>query len=144
MKRSLSASGYGVPNVFSLVAGLAAYREGSSWLEELLGYLRSNRRFLAEFLAERLPAVGLSSTEGSYLAWLDMRAILEEVGEGGGEGELVRELEEEGRVRLSPGSDFGAEGAGFLRLNFACPRSLLEEGLDRMASTIGGRLGRGS
>jgi cystathionine beta-lyase len=139
MKRALSGSGYGVPNAFSLVAALAAYREGGAWLEELLAYLRGNAGLLRAFLSESLPDVGLSPVEGSYLAWLDLRARLAGRGEGRDEAPLARALEDEGRVRLSQGSDFGAEGSGFLRLNFACPRSILEEGLRRMASILGSR-----
>jgi cysteine-S-conjugate beta-lyase len=137
MKRALSGSGYGVPNVFSLVAGLAAYREGGAWLEELLAYLRGNVGCLGGFLSERLPDIGLSPVEGSYLAWLDLRARLASPGEGRDEGPLAAALEDVGRVRLSPGSGFGAEGSGFMRLNFACPRSILAEGLRRMASILG-------
>jgi len=137
MKRAISAWGFGQPNAFSLAAALAAYREGGPWLDELLAYLKGNYRFLLDFLAERLPDIGVSSVEGSYLAWLDLRALLEGRGEGFGEEALSRRLEEEGRVRLSPGSGFGKEGSGFLRLNFACPRSLLAEGLERMARCIG-------
>jgi cysteine-S-conjugate beta-lyase len=139
MKRALSGSGYGVPNAFSLAAGLAAYREGGAWLDELLVYLGGNLGLLGDFLAERLPDIRLSPVEGSYLAWLDLRALIESRGEGEDVRPLARSLEDEGRVRLSPGSDFGAEGSPFLRLNFACPRSILAEGLRRMASTLGSR-----
>lgn len=136
MKDALSAAGFSQPNVFSLAAASAAYRGGSEWLGELLEYLRGNYRFLKDFLARELPEIGLSELEGSYLAWLDMRALLAKRGEGGDERPLAERLEEEGRVRLSPGSGFGAEGAGYLRLNLACPRSILEEGLERAAACI--------
>jgi cystathionine beta-lyase len=132
MKRAISAWGFGLPNVFSLTAAEAAYREGGPWLDALLGYLRGNCRFLSGFLESRLPKVGMPPVEGSYLAWLDFRPLLRERGEGRDESELALRLEEEGRVRLSPGSGFGAEGAGYLRLNFACPRSILEEALGRL------------
>jgi cystathionine beta-lyase len=136
MKRAISAWGFGLPNVFSLTAALAAYREGGGWLDELLLYLKGNCRLLSDFLSARLPGIGVSPVEGSYLAWLDLRALLERRGEGSDEKPLAQTLEEEGRVRLSPGSDFGKEGSGYLRLNFACPRSILAEALERMARTI--------
>jgi cystathionine beta-lyase len=138
MKRAISAWGFGLPNVFSLIAALAAYREGETWLDELLAYLKGNRRFLLDFLSARLPDIRVSPVEGSYLAWLDLRVLLEKRGEGLGEALLAQKLEEEGRVRLSPGSGFGKEGSGYLRLNFATPRSILAEGLERMAKTISG------
>jgi cysteine-S-conjugate beta-lyase len=127
MSRAISAWGFSLPNAFSLAAALASYREGGPWLDELLAYLRGNYRFLAGFLAARLPSLGLAPMEGSYLAWLDCRQD---------DAALARRLEEEGRVRLSPGSGFGKEGSGFLRLNFACPRSILEEGLERAARIL--------
>lgn len=136
MRRAFSAAGFSQPNVFSIAAASAAYRAGGSWLDALLEYLRGNYRFLLEFLARELPEVGVSALEGSYLAWLDVRGILRARGEGSDELPLAKRLEEKGRVRLSPGSLFGAEGAGYLRLNLACPRALLREGLERMARGI--------
>lgn len=127
MRRAISAGGFGEPNIFSLAAAQAAYREGGPWLDELLAYLRGNLAFIHDFLGTRLPEVALSQVEGSYLAWLDFCAD---------DKALALRLEETGRVRLSPGSGFGREGSGFLRLNFACPRALLAEGLDRIAKTI--------
>jgi cystathionine beta-lyase len=134
MRRALSAGGFGPPNAISLAAALAAYREGGPWLDELLAYLSANNGFLSGFLASRLPEVLASPLEGSYLAWLDFRAVLEKLGLD--DTRLEKKLEEEGRVRLSPGSGFGAEGRGWMRLNLACPRSLLEEGLERAARAI--------
>ena len=136
MKRAISAWGFGQPNAFSLAAALAAYREGGPWLDELTAYLRGNYRFLLDFLSTKLPDIGVAPVEGSYLAWLDFRSLLEKRGLGPDEASLAQRLEEEGRVRLSPGSGFGKEGAGYFRLNFACPRSLLVEGLERMERTI--------
>ncbi len=136
MKKAISAWGFGLPNAFSLVAAIAAYRDGGRWLDELLAYLKGNQRFLLDFLGSRLPGVVASKLEGSYLAWLDVRAMLEKRGEGDTDVSLSRELEESGRVRLSPGSGFGFQGSGYLRLNFACPRSILAEALERVARTI--------
>lgn len=136
MKRALSAAGYSQPNIFSLVAATAAYREGGEWLDELLVYLKGNYRFLLELLARELPEVGVSELEGSYLAWLDLHAVLAKRGERSDERGLAAMLEEKGRVKLSPGSGFGATGAGYLRLNLACPRSLLAEGMRRMTETV--------
>lgn len=134
MRRAISAGGFGQPNVFSLSAALSAYREGETWLEELLAYLRGNLAFLRAFLEKRAPELSLSPLEGSYLAWLDARGLLSRLGSD--EAALSKTLEEEGRVRLSPGSGFGVEGSGFFRLNFACPRSILSEGLERMAPSL--------
>jgi cysteine-S-conjugate beta-lyase len=136
MRRAIAAWGFGSPNAFSLVAALAAYREGGPWLDELLAYLRGNLAYLAGFLRARLPEIGLSPLEGSYLAWLDLRSLLAARALGPSELALAARLEDEGRVRLSPGSGYGKEGSGYLRLNLACPRSILAEGLERFAATI--------
>jgi cystathionine beta-lyase len=138
MRKAVSAWGFGSPNAFSLAAALAAYREGGAWLDELLAYLRGNHRLLLDFLGTRLPGIRAAPLEGSYLAWLDFRALPELRGQGGDEAGLALRLEEEGRVRLWPGSLFGKEGSGYLRLNLACARSLLAEALERVAATIGG------
>jgi cystathionine beta-lyase len=135
-KRALSAWGFGPPNVFSLAAAVAAYREGGPWLDGLIDYLKGNYSYLLDFLAEELPGIGVSELEGSYLAWLDLRGILERRGEGGSELPLADRLEGEGRVKLNPGSLFGDEGRGYMRLNLACPRSILAEGLERAARII--------
>ena len=136
IKRAISAWGFSQPNVFSLAAALAAYREGGPWLDALVEYLRGNLRSLAGFLETSLPGVGVSPVEGSYLAWLDFRAFLRARGKEADDVELARTLEDSGRVRLSPGSGFGLEGSGFIRLNFACPRSILEEGFGRVAGCL--------
>jgi Bifunctional PLP-dependent enzyme with beta-cystathionase and maltose regulon repressor activities len=136
MKRGLSAAGFSEPNIFSQVAATAAYREGGPWLDSLIGYLKENYRFVVEYCSRELPDIEISKLEGSYLAWLDARRLLSKRAEGPDERVLAARLEEKGRVRLSPGSIFGAEGSGFFRLNFACPRSVLKEGLERMAGEI--------
>jgi cysteine-S-conjugate beta-lyase len=134
LKRAISAWGFGLPNVFSLEAAIAAYREGGPWLDELVAYLKGNLDYLRAFLSPRFPEIALSPTEGSYLAWLDCRVLLSRIGLD--EAGMVRRLEELGRVRLSAGSGFGQEGAGHLRLNFACPRATLAEALERMAGVL--------
>jgi len=135
MKAALAALGSDSPNAFSIVAARAAYLEGASWLDELLDYLRGNDRFLRAFMAERLPGASAPPLEGTYLAWLDLRPILDRLGLAD-ESAFARRLETEGRVKVSPGGIFGRGGEGHLRLNIACPRSTLAEGLERIASTV--------
>lgn len=137
MKKAIAAHYLGEPNAFALAAALAAYRDGGPWLDALLAYLRGNKDYLEGFLTARLPGIRPGRLEGSYLAWLDARELLAGRGLGQDEGPLVVDLEERARVKLSPGSLFGKEGEGFLRLNLACPRSILAEGLERVARMIG-------
>jgi len=133
MARAIAASGFSQPNAFSFAAGIAAYRSGALWLDDLLRYLSANREYLAAFLKERFPDVTMTETQGSYLAWMDFRPLIEAFGLRDDAG-LASLLETEGRIRLSAGSTFKTGGAGHLRFNFACPRALLEEGLGRLDS----------
>lgn len=119
-------------NLLGLTAGLAAYRDGQGWLDELMIYLEGNRDFLMNFLQERIPEIRLTPVEGTYLAWLDCRMA----GLGNQPAEFFLE---HGRIGLNEGGMFGKEGEGFVRLNFGCPRSLLVDGLERMAKCLGER-----
>lgn len=116
-------------NVLGLTAGLAAYREGDGWLKELLVYLEGNRDFLAGFIQKELPNVHMTPMEGTYLAWLDCRET--QIADN-----PAKALLEKSRVALNNGADFGKGGEGFVRLNFGCPRSMLQEALERMAKVL--------
>ena len=117
----MAASGI-VPhvNLLGYTAALGAYQGGMPWLKALLSYLRGNHRLLASTVAE-MPGLRMSEVEATYLAWIDTR-------ESGIEDPAS--FFEAAGVGLSCGRDFGAEG--FVRLNFGCPRALLEEALQRM------------
>jgi cysteine-S-conjugate beta-lyase len=112
-----------------VLAAIAAFREGRPWLRELLAHLDRNRRLLAELLATHLPAVGYVPPQASYLAWLDCTAL------GLGDDPAAHFLAH-GRVALSRGLDFGANGAGLVRLNMGPSRALLEEVVRRMAAAL--------
>ncbi|HWQ46419.1 MAG TPA: PatB family C-S lyase [Longilinea sp.] len=116
-------------NVLGLTAGLAAYKYGEGWLNELLVYLEGNRDFLSDFVMERLPGVRMSPMEGTYLAWLDCRGS--NVADS-----ACKSFLEKGRVALNNGADFGKGGEGFVRLNFGCPRSMLKDALERMEKVL--------
>ncbi len=117
-------------NVLGLVACEAALREGAAWRAAVLDYLRGNRdRVLAAVGA--LPALRTTPVEATYLAWIDAR--------GAGLARPQRRLEDAG-VGLSDGRDFGPPGLydGFVRLNFACARTVLDEALRRMGAALAG------
>jgi cystathionine beta-lyase len=116
-------------NVMGLTAALAAYRDGQEWLDQVLSYLRGNRDFLADSVAARLPGVRMTRMEATYLAWLDCR-------DAGISGEPFDFFLKEAGVALNPGTEYGAGGEGFVRLNFGCPRSVLAEAIDRMAEAL--------
>lgn len=111
-------------NTLGYAAALGAYRDGEPWRKALLDYLRSNRAYLAEAMAE-LPGLSMNSVEATYLAWIDARDTRLQDSAG---------FFEEAGVGLHNGAIF--KGPGFLRLNFGCPRALLEQALDRMRQAL--------
>lgn len=117
------------PSHVGVLAHTAALRDGTAWLDALLTGLDDNRRLLTDLLADQLPGVGHRPGEGTYLAWLDCRAL------GLGD-DPARVFLERGRVALSPGPDFGTGGAGHVRLNLATPPDILAEGVRRMAAAL--------
>lgn len=110
-------------------ATLAAWTLGDEWLEATRAHLLANRDHLAQRVARELPEVGLAVPEATYLAWLDFSAL------GLGD-DPAGVLLEKARVALSGGSQFGAAGAGFARLNFATSRELLDEIVDRIVEAV--------
>ena len=116
-------------NLLGQVAGLAAYRHGQPWLDELLVYLEANRDFLYDFVNNELPGIRMSRPEGTYLAWLDCR-------QAGFDGNACEFFIKNARVAMNDGATFGKGGEGFLRLNFGCPRSMLAEALERMKKAL--------
>lgn len=119
-----------VSNPFSLAAFEAAYREGAPWLDALLDYLRGTRDFVADWLAEHIPAIKLIPAEGTYLLWLDCRDL------GLSDAQLRDLFVREAGVGMSPGTLFGTGGSGFMRMNIGAPRALIAEALQRMAAAI--------
>lgn len=117
-------------NPVSMAATMAAYEEGEPWLEELRAYLDENLAFVDRYLKEHLPKAVYRIPEGTYFAWIDLRAY-----ESDGEKLEQLMLKKAGLV-LDEGYIFGQEGAGFERLNVACPRETLSESLERMRQAL--------
>jgi cystathionine beta-lyase len=116
-------------NILGYIAALAAYRDGQPWLDAVLRYLEANRDFLFQYVADHLPGVAMWLPEGTYLAWLDCR-------QAGIPGNPHEFFLEKARIAVNDGATFGRGGEGFVRLNFACPRSALEEALGRMKRAL--------
>jgi cystathionine beta-lyase len=120
-----------VANALSAVATEAAYRHGESWLEQVLDYVRGNYEFLVAFLGERLPGGRVIPLEGTYLVWIDLRAL------GLSDEELKKRILGRAKVWLDDGPMFGSGGEGFQRINLACPRSTLEQALEATVRALG-------
>jgi cystathionine beta-lyase len=114
-------------NPFSVAAFEAAYREGAPWLDELMAYLAGTRDQVREFLQEHLPQIGMIEPEGTYLLWLDCRAM------GMSDAQLKDFFVQQACVGLSPGAMFGAGGRGFMRMNIGAPRSVIMQALENIA-----------
>lgn len=118
------------PNPFAAVAVRAAYDEGAEWLDELVRYLAGNVSFVHEWCARNLGCARLGAHEGTYLMWMDLREL------GLSDEELRRRVWRGARVALDAGSWFGREGEGFMRMNVACPRAVLQDGLERLTREL--------
>lgn len=129
-QKTLRKTGAEMLNIFGLEAARAAYEHGEPWLEELLSYLEGNIDLLTGFIGAELPSIRVERPEGTYLAWLDCRELMEKT------GSLKDFFISKAGIGMNDGTEFGQEGAGFQRLNFACPRAMLEEGLHRMEHAI--------
>jgi cystathionine beta-lyase len=132
MRERVKKAGAGlVPlsNVMGATAALAAYTEGDAWLEDLCAYLTANRDTLVDYLAENMPQLRTTVPEATYLAWIDCR-------EAGIEGSPYTFFLEQAKVGLNDGAAFGPGGEGFVRMNMACPRDTLLEGLERMRRAL--------
>ena len=116
-------------NLLGATAAVAAYRFGADWLQEVMEILEGNRDYLMRYLAENIPAIRMAKPEATYLAWLDCRAL-------GLSESPSKFFLENAKVALNNGEDFGAQGKGFVRLNFGCHRDTLTAALERMRHAI--------
>ncbi|NLT98414.1 MAG: pyridoxal phosphate-dependent aminotransferase [Christensenellaceae bacterium] len=133
IKQEISRTGYSQLNVMGMVACKAAYAQGEEWLEELKAYLQGNLDFVRSFVSERMPEIRLVEPEGTYLIWLDCRAL------GLNDKALDDLVIQRAKLWLDGGHMFGQGGSGFQRLNIACPRSLLEQAMERLAAAVANR-----
>ena len=120
-------------NSFGPIALKAAYNESEDWLDELNLYIADNYKLLKEYMAEHLPKTEVIKLEGTYLVWVDISKL------GLTTKEATRRLLKEGKVFVSSGTLYGEKaGEGYLRINLACTRAMLREGLQRMEKVLGG------
>jgi cysteine-S-conjugate beta-lyase len=130
---AVRSTGLFVPGAFAVVAVEAAYRYGDEWLDQVLAYIEGNLRYMEQYFAENIPQIKVMPLEGTYLAWLDCRALELD------KDEMQHLMLDEARVYLEGGTEFGAEGEGFQRVNIACPRSILADALGRIRAAVANR-----
>jgi cystathionine beta-lyase len=118
------------PNLFGYVALEAAYNHGDEWLEQVLDYLQKNLDYLKQYLENKIPNIRVVDPEGTYLIWLDCRDL------GMDNQTLSNFMKKKAKVGLEDGFIFGKSGSGFMRMNIACPRSILHEALNRIENAV--------
>ncbi len=124
--RALNTDEVAEPNVFAAIAAVSAFTEGGHWLDELRDYLYQNKCRVRSYISEHIAELSVVPSDATYLLWIDCRNITQD------SDDLQRFLRERTGVYLSEGSHYGTGGEGFLRMNTACPRSVLDDALSRI------------
>ena len=130
LNRGLNTDEVAEPNAFAVGGAVAAFGQGEDWLEELRAYLADNKRQVRSFMEERLPEIKVVPSQATYLLWLDCSRITEDA------GELTRFIRQDSGLYLTEGEEYGACGKRFIRMNPACPRQRLLEGLERLERSV--------
>ena len=128
--RGLNTDECAEPNVFAVTAAIAAFTQGEDWLNQLRAYIAENRRTAADYIAENIPQLHMVDSRATYLLWLDCSGITDN------SRQLAQFIRSKTGLFLSAGSPYRGNGAIFLRLNAACPRSVLLDGLERLRQGV--------
>ncbi|MEW6009747.1 MAG: cystathionine beta-lyase [Methanobacterium sp.] len=119
-----------LPNLFGYTALEVAYKQGDEWLEQVMSYLQENLEFLKKYFTSRIPQIKIIEPQGTYLIWLDCREL-------GLDNESLKDfMQHKARVGLEDGYIFGEKGSGFMRMNIACPRIILEQAAERIEKQV--------
>lgn len=124
--RGINTDEVAEPNVFAVTGAVAAFREGGAWLDELRAYVSVNRQTVAAYITNEIPQLYLLPSEATYLLWIDCRAITDD------SRAFARFLRKETGLYVSDGRQYRGDGQYFIRLNIACPASVLQDGLERL------------
>ena len=128
--RGLNTDECAEPNAFAIQAAIAAFTVGGEWLDALRMYIAANKAMVRGYLQQELPEITMVDGHATYLCWLDCRQISRD------DLQLAADIRQKTGLFLSNGSRYGAAGAGYLRMNVACPRHMVEDGLDRLRRAV--------
>jgi cystathionine beta-lyase len=128
--RGLNTDEVAEPNAFAIDATIAAFTKGEQWLDELRQYIYENKSLVEEFLKSNIPNINVVYTEATYLLWLDCRNVTDN------SNKFADFIREDTGLFLTSGSHYGKAGEGFLRLNIACPKSQVADGLNRLKVAV--------
>jgi len=130
VNRGLNTDEVAEPNAFAIEAAVAAYSGGAEWLDALNGYLDESRKIVLDFIAGEIPEIKVIEKEATYLFWLDVRG-LKNAGKG-----FAKELRLTTGLYLTDGKAYGKAGEGFVRMNIACTKKNLKDGLERLKTGV--------
>ena len=128
--RGLNTDEVAEPNAFAIQAAVAAFTRGGAWLDELRCYLHENKVWTTQYIQKEIPQLKVVASQATYLMWLDCSRLTDS------SEELADVIRESTGLYLSEGGQYGGDGTHFLRLNVACPRSVLEDGLNRLKKGV--------
>lgn len=128
--RALNTDEAAEPNAFAVEAAVAAFTRGADWLDALRDYLYENKKLAEAYIEKEIPGVRAVASQATYLLWLDCSGLI------GCGREAAGFLRRETGLYLSEGSQYGGNGADFLRMNIACPRAVLKDGLERLKNGL--------
>ena len=129
-KITLENNAVSEPNIFALTALEAAYNHGDEWLDSLIKYIEENHKLVEYFIEVNIPRLKVVKAQATYLAWIDCREL------GMDAVTLQAFTEKEAKLALTQGYVFGEGGEGFVRINLGCPRSLVQEALQRLKRAV--------
>ena len=128
--RSLNTDEVAEPNAFAVDAAVAAFSKSEDWLDSLRCYIYDNKLFVEKYIKEIIPQISLISSEATYLLWIDCSNISDDT------SELTDFIRKETGLYISSGKQYGECSKKFVRVNIACPKSVLSEGLRKLAVGI--------
>lgn len=128
--RALNTDEVAEPNSFAQVVTEAAFNEGGEWLDEMREYVFDNRRIAEDFIKREIPAVKAVSAEATYLMWLDISSL------GKSSDEVAAFIRKETGLYVTEGLEYGEAGRFFLRMNVACTKETLKDGLNRLKEGV--------
>lgn len=128
--KAIEAMEIDTTSIFGALALEVAYNEGGEWLDQVMEYIESNMDYVLDYIEKNIPQVKTYKPEGTYLMWLDFN------GTGKSADKVQDALLNVGKVVLNDGRPYGADSDGFFRLNVACTRANLEEGLKRIERAV--------
>ena len=130
--RGLNTDEVAEPNSFAVEAAVAAFTKGEAWLDALRVYIQENKNYVENFLKKEVPQIRMVPSQATYLLWLDCQEMQ------GCTTEFTQYLREYTGLYLSEGQQYGESGSPFIRMNIACPRSRVEDGMKRLAEGVRG------